>query len=159
MLDRKAVDAAMKGQDVVYANLTGGDLEQQAQSILASMKEAEVKSLIFITSLGIYDEVSGKFGEWNRKAIDAYLPPFRKAADAIEALGVDYTILRPVWLTDEDEIDYETTTRHEPFKGTEVSRKSVASLVVDCIRDSGRYLKQNLGVDKPNTDGDKPAFM
>jgi uncharacterized protein YbjT (DUF2867 family) len=51
VLDRKVLDPAMKGQDVVYANLTGDDLEQQAQSILASMKDAGIRRLIFIGTL------------------------------------------------------------------------------------------------------------
>ena len=158
VLDRKALDSAIAGQDVVYGNLTGDDLEQQAKSIIASMKDAGVTRLIFIASLGIYDEIPGKFGSWNRREIDAYLPPFRKAADLIEASGLDYTILRPAWLTDADEIAYETTGRHAPFKGTEVSRKSVAALVVECIRKPENFSQQNLGVNKPNTDGDKPLF-
>jgi uncharacterized protein YbjT (DUF2867 family) len=78
--------------------------------------------LIFVTSLGIYDELPGKFGQWNRREIGPYLPPFRRAADAIEVSGLDYTILRPAWLTDDDEMDYEITEKGEPFKGTEVSR-------------------------------------
>jgi uncharacterized protein YbjT (DUF2867 family) len=77
----------------------------------------------------------------------------------IEASGLDYTILRPAWLTDNDEISYETTRKDEPFKGTEVSRKSVAALVVECIHDTKRFSNSNLGVNKPGTDGDKPAFM
>lgn len=158
VLDRKALDPALAGQDIVYANLTGDDLEKQATSILGSMKDAGVSRLIFIASLGIYDEIPGKFGAWNRREIGAYLPPFRKAADLIEASGLDYTILRPAWLTDADEITYETSGRHEPFKGTEVSRKSVAALVVECIRGAKEFSGKNLGVNKPNTDGDKPAF-
>jgi uncharacterized protein YbjT (DUF2867 family) len=159
VLDRKTLDLTVSGQDVVYANLAGEDLDQQIKSIVESMKSAGVKRLIFIGSLGIYDEVPGKFGAWNRREIAAYLPAFRKAADLIEASGLDYTILRPAWLTDDDEISYETTGRHEPFKGTEVSRKSVAALVVDCIHNPKRFIHNNLGVNKPNTDGDKPAFM
>jgi uncharacterized protein YbjT (DUF2867 family) len=159
VLNRKTLDPAVKGEDVVYANLTGDDLEQQAESIVASMEEAGVKRLIFIASLGIYDELPGKFGAWNRRNIGPYLPPFRKAADLIEASGLDYTILRPAWLTDNDEISYETTRKDEPFKGTEVSRKSVAALVVECTHDTKRFSNSNLGVNKPGTDGDKPAFM
>ncbi len=158
VLDRKTLDSAVAGQDVVYANLTGDDLDQQAKCIIASMKDAGVSRLIFIASLGIYDEIPGKFGDWNRRQIGAYLPPFRKAADLIEASSLDYTVLRPAWLTDTDEIAYETTGRHDAFKGTEVSRKSVAALVVECIRDSQRFSQKNLGVNKPDTDGDKPAF-
>jgi uncharacterized protein YbjT (DUF2867 family) len=158
VLDRKKLDPAIAGQDAVYANLSGDDLEQQVQSIIASMKDAGITRLIFIASLGIYDEIPGKFGDWNRRQIGAYLPPFRKAADLIEASGLDYTILRPAWLTDADETTYKTTGRHEHFKGTEVSRKSVAALVVECIRDPKNFSHKHLGVNKPNTDGDKPAF-
>ena len=104
VLDRKKLDTAVAGQDIVYANLTGDDLDQQAKSVIASMKDAGVTRLIFIASLGIYDEVPGKFGEWNRHEIGSYLPPFRKAAEAIEASALDYTILRPAWLTDADEV-------------------------------------------------------
>jgi hypothetical protein len=50
------------------------------------------RKLTFLASLGIYDEVPGKFGEWNRRQIGSYLPPFRRAADAIEASELDYTI-------------------------------------------------------------------
>jgi uncharacterized protein YbjT (DUF2867 family) len=43
----------------------------------------------------------------------------------IEASDLDYTILRPAWLTDKEEVDYETTERNEPFKGTEVSARAL----------------------------------
>jgi hypothetical protein len=56
-------------------------------------------------------------------------------------------------------VDYETTGRNEPFKGTEVSRKSVAALIVQIIDSPEIFVRGNLGVDKPNTDGDKPAFL
>lgn len=159
VLDRKTLDPAVAGQDIVYANLTGDDLDRQIEGIVDSMKHAGVNRLIFIASLGIYDEVPGKFGAWNRRQIGAYLPPFRRAADVIEASGLNYTILRPAWLTDVDEVAYETTGRDEPFKGTEVSRKSVAALVVNAIQSPELYGRSNLGVNKPDTDGDKPKFL
>ena len=40
----------------MYANLTGEDLDIQANSVIAAMKACDVKRLIF-SSLGIYDEV------------------------------------------------------------------------------------------------------
>lgn len=159
VLDRSALDAAIEGQDVAYANLTGDDLDDQARSIIASMQAADVRRLIFVLSLGIYDEVPGKFGEWNRQTIGEELKPFRRAGDAIEASGLDYTIIRPAWLTDDDEVDYELTLRDEPFKGTVVSRKSVADLITKIIRSPGLHLHGNVGVNKPGTDGDRPSFM
>jgi uncharacterized protein YbjT (DUF2867 family) len=159
VLNVEQLNRAMAGQDIVYANLAGDDLDAQAANIVKAMNAAKVKRLIFVASLGIYDEVPGKFGGWNRREIGQYLPPFRRAADVIEASGLDYTILRPAWLTDNDEVDYETTGRKEPFKGTEVSRKSVAALIVKIIESPELSSRSNLGVDKPGTDGDKPAFL
>ena len=159
VLDKKQLGSVVAGQDIVYANLTGEDIDSQAKAIVEAMGAAKVKRLIFVASLGIYDEVPGKICEWNRRKIVGYLPPFRRAADFIEASGLDYTILRPAWLTDKDEVDYETTERNEPFKGTEVSRKSVADLIVKLINSPKRSVRSNLGVNKPNTDADKPAFL
>lgn len=158
VLDRDVLDDAIRGQDIVYANLAG-ELDEQAHAIVASMDAAGVGRLVFVTALGIYDEVPGAFGEWNRNQIGSMLGPYRAAADVIEASGLDYTILRPAWLTDNDEIDYETTAKGEPFKGTEVSRKSVAALVVEVVREPGRAARENLGVNKPGTDGERPAFL
>lgn len=157
VLDKKLLPRIMEGQDVVYANLAG-DVDTQTEHILAAMKATGVKRLIFVNSLGIYDEVPGKFGEWNRREIGQYLPPYLRSADLIEASGLDYTILRAAWLQDKDEVSYEITARDEPFKGTEVSRKSVAALIADLVEHPGRLMRDNVGVNKPGTDGDKPAF-
>ncbi|MBL8882714.1 MAG: SDR family oxidoreductase [Hyphomicrobium sp.] len=159
VLDSAKLDSAVKGQDIVYANLTGENLDAQAKGVIASMQAMGVKRLIFVLALGIYDEVPGKFGEWNNATIGEELRPFRRAADAIEASKLDYTILRPAWLTDEDEVDYELTERNARFKGTVVSRKSVADLIVKMIRSPSLHLRGNVGVNKPGTDGDKPYFI
>jgi uncharacterized protein YbjT (DUF2867 family) len=157
--DRAKLDEAVKGQDIVYANLTGDDLDAQADSVIASMQAMGVQRLIFVLALGIYDEVPGKFGEWNNATIGEELKPFCRAADAIEASKLDYTIIRPAWLTDEDEVDYELTERDALFKGTVVSRKSVADLIAKIIRSPHLHSRGSVGVNKPGTDGDKPYFM
>jgi uncharacterized protein YbjT (DUF2867 family) len=158
VLNTDQLDAAVRGQDIVYANLAG-KMEQQAKAIVRAMTTADVRRLVFITALGIYDEVPGAFGQWNRDQIGSILRGYRAAADAIEASELDYTILRPAWLTDDDEIDYEITEKGQPITGTEVSRKSVAALVVDILHDPSKWSRSSLGVDKPGTDGDRPSFM
>lgn len=158
VMDKPLLLDLMQGQNVVYANLAG-DVDLQTECILDAMRAKGINRLIFVNSLGIYDEVPGLFGEWNRREIGQYLPPYRQSADLIEASDVDYTILRAAWLQDEDEVNYEITTRDEPFKGTEVSRKSVAALVTDIVLQPERLVRANLGVNKPNTSGDKPAFV
>ena len=142
VLDTKTLEAAMAGQDVVYANLAG-ELEQQARCIVKAMEKTGVKRLIFVSSMGIYDEVPGeRFG--------SILDPYRKSASLIEASGLDYTILRPAWLNNRDEIDYATTPKGEPFKNPseQVSRKSVADLVVKLAMTPRLEIRSSLGVHK-----------
>lgn len=156
-LNPKGLYEAIKGHEIVYANLAG-EVDVQAKNIVSAMNKAGVKRLIFVNSLGIYKEVPGKFGVWNQNEIGKYLGPYRAAADTIEASDLDYTILRAAWLTDHDEVDFEITQRDEPFKGTIVSRKSVGALITDIIDSPETHSRANLGVNKPNTDGDVPVL-
>jgi uncharacterized protein YbjT (DUF2867 family) len=140
VLDTKKLEAAMAGQDVVYANLAG-QLEEQARSIVHAMDKAGIKRLIFISSMGIYDEVPGE-------SHGSILDPYRKSASIIEASDLDYTIVRPAWLDDRDQIDYGTTHKGETFKNAAktVSRKSVADLVVKLAMTPGLEVRRSLGV-------------
>ncbi len=145
VLDVEKLKEAMIGQDVAYANLAG-NLEQMAKNIVEAMDATGVKRLIWISSMGIYDEVPGeKYGN--------ILDPYRKSAEIIEASDLDYTILRPAWFTNKDEIDYETTQKGEPFKGSVVSRKSVADLVVKLAESPELEVRRSLGVNKPEYGG------
>lgn len=151
------VNRAMKDVDIVLASLSG-ELDKEAQTIVDAMNANNVKRLIFVTSIGIYNEVPGNFGLWVQDQISDYLVIYRKAADIIEQSDLDYTIFRPAWLTHTNEIDYEITKKDEPFKGTEVSRKSVAAIAVQIAKDPALYSRDNIGINKPNTDFDKPRW-
>jgi uncharacterized protein YbjT (DUF2867 family) len=143
VLDQPTLEAAMRGQDVVYANLDG-QLEQQARAIVKAMHTTGGRRLIFISSMGIYEEIPGE-------RFDAVLDPYRKSARIIEASDLDYTILRPCWLSDRNETDYETTQKGEPFRNPhgKVSRRSVADLVVRLATTPGLEGRRSLGVNKP----------
>lgn len=157
------LDRAVSQADVVYANLRNPQIEQQARNIVAAMDRHGVKQLVWISLIGIYDEVPGKFGEWNNAQLgggkaDSYLGTYRAAADVITASDLNYTIIRPAWLTNKEEVDFELTRRGEAFKGTEVSRKSIGKLVAQAIEEPDKFARVDLGADKPCTDGDKPAW-
>ncbi len=142
VLDLESLKAAMVGQDVVYANLSG-KMEEQARNIVTAMNAQGVKRLIFISSMGIYEEVPGE-------SYRSILDPYRNSARVIEASDLDYTILRPAWLSDRDEIDYGTTQKGEAFANPSgiVSRKSVAELVVKLATTPGMESRRSLGVHK-----------
>jgi uncharacterized protein YbjT (DUF2867 family) len=141
--DVNALKTALKGQDVVYANLSG-NLAEQAKAITDAMKATGVKRIIFISSMGIDDEVPGQ-------RYRSVLDPYRDAAGIVEESGLDYTVIRPEWLNDDDEISYGTTQKGEPFKNptATVSRRSVADLVVKLSTTPGMEVQRSLGVHKP----------
>jgi uncharacterized protein YbjT (DUF2867 family) len=142
VLDAKALREAMAGQDVVYANLAGS-LTAMALAVVRAMHEAGARRLVWVSSMGIYDEVPGQ--QYSR-----VLDPYRDSANVIEASDLDYTILRPDWFTDGDEVDYAITQKGEPFRPGAVSRKSVASLVVKLATTPGLEVRKSLGVSNPS---------
>lgn len=152
------VESAMDDVDFVVASLSG-ELDKEATVIAKAMENKNVKRLVFVTALGIYAEVPGIFGNWVNDQISDKLKVYRTAADIIESSDLDYTILRPAWLSHKNEIDYEITAKNEPFKGTEVSRKSVAAVIVNIAKDPELYLKENIGINKPNSEGNKPSWL
>ena len=128
---------AIAGQDIVYLNLAG-DLESMARNIVKAMHETSVKRIIAISSIGIYET-----------PLKPALIPYRKLADVIEGSGLNYTILRPDWFTNANEIDYGITYKGEPEAGSAISRKSIASFVAGIIYNPELYKNANLGISKP----------
>jgi len=150
---------AMSKADIIYSNVGGTDLAKQTQSILVAMDQIGKKRLIFLSALGAHHEVPGKFGEWNEQAIASFLPGFRESAKLLNNSDVVSTEIRPSWLTNKNEIDYEETSVNQSMTGTEVSRASVADFALKVINNPEKYQNESIGLNKPNTDGDKPSWM
>jgi uncharacterized protein YbjT (DUF2867 family) len=130
------VKNAVTGQDIVYINLAG-NLEAMARNIVKAMQEEGVKRVIAISSIGIYET-----------PLRSVLIPYRRLADVVESSGLDYTILRPDWFTNANEIDYAITHKGEPESGTAVSRKSIAAFISGIIETPELYKNENLGISK-----------
>ena len=140
VLDLPTLEAAMRGQDVVYANLSGS-MKRQAERIVDAMHAAGLKRLIFISSMGIYGAVPGA-------RYRSVLDPYRDSAAAIEASDLDFTILRPGWFTQDETIAYQVTQKGEPFKGHDVSLNSLSDLIVKLALTAGMEIRRSLGVSR-----------
>jgi uncharacterized protein YbjT (DUF2867 family) len=137
---RARLEAAMKGQDVVYANLAGR-MKEQAESIIAAMRSAGISRLVFISSMGIYGEVPGE-------QYGSLLDPYRDSAAVIEASDLDYTILRPGWFTRDAEVFYQLTQKGERFSGHDVSLDSLSDLIVKLALTPGMESRRSIGVSR-----------
>ena len=138
VLDEAALRAAMKTQDVVYANLAG-DMAKQASAIVAAMSATGRKRLIFVSSMGIYGEVPG---ETYRSILD----PYRDAAALIDASDLAYTILRPGWFTRRLEGPCRITQKGEPFHGHDIALDSLSALIARIATTPGLYERASIGV-------------
>lgn len=157
--DTQTLAEHMQGVDVVYIN-AAGDLDAM-RGIAKVMQAAGVKRVIDASILGIYDEVPGAFGKWNKRMVGAgRIRQVAEATSVFENEAFDYTILRLTWLyNQEGNTKYRLTQKGEPFVGAQVTRQAVAQLLVDIITATdNRFVKTSLGVSEPDTDWDKPSF-
>jgi uncharacterized protein YbjT (DUF2867 family) len=119
--DTATLKDALKGQDVVFAALSG-NLAGMAKSLVTAMDETGVKRLLFIASMGIYNEIPASVGASGNLATNPMLQGYRNAADVIEASDLNYTVIRPGWFDNGNDTDYQVTKKGEPFGGHDVSR-------------------------------------
>lgn len=141
--DAAGLREAVKGQDAVFAALTG-DLGNMAELIVAAMATEGAERLIFISSMGIYDEIPAWGADGNLQS-NPILAPYRAAVDTIEASDLNYTIIRPGWFYDGD-VKYQVTGKGEPFASHDVSRQSIADLAMKLIADDLLYSRDSVGI-------------
>ncbi len=145
--DAAALQDALKGQDVVFAALSG-NLAGMAKSLIAGMDEAGVKRLLFIASMGIYNEIPASLGASGNLRSNPMLQGYRNAADAVEASDLNYTVIRPGWFDNGGDTDYQVTKKDEPFGGHDVSRQSIADLVMRLAHDEMLGSRDSLGINR-----------
>ena len=153
---RADVDAAMQGQEAVIVTIGGKtpykdtDLESSAAAtIVASMQAKGVRRLIVTSMLGLGDsKENAPFYE--RLLVVTFLRGANKDKSAMEAevaaSGLDWTILRPAILTDD-----EATGKVRVFpegtdeKAHKITRSDVAEFMVQQLS-ATNYLHQSIAI-------------
>lgn len=148
VLNDHDLDKALVGQDAVFAALSG-DLVAYAKQIIAAMDRNNISRLIFISSMGIYNEIPASIGISSNLESNPILQSYRDAADIVEASNLNYTVIRPGWFTG-GPVNYEITHKGEPFGGPDVSIKSIVDLVTKLLNDDELYSCESIGINKPS---------
>lgn len=153
------VTAAMAGQSMVFVGVVDHSKDNlHTKNVIAGMKQAGVQRVIYANVLGIYDEVPGEFGTWNRATIGNGLPTAEKSDRLLAESGLDYTTLRIPWLNNR-EIEYVITHKDEPYVGVSGSRKSIADVIVRIIANFDLLKNDSVGIADPETDGEtRPVY-
>ena len=143
--DQPNLSKAMKGIDIIITLLNGKNLETQANCIVKSMKENNIKRIIWMTGMGIHHEVPGPVKELLDNLCEE-MPYYTKAADIIMNSGLDYTLLRGAHLTDGDNKKYFVQKEFEPLRCNTCDRVAVAEFIKDIISNFDLYKNESIGV-------------
>ncbi|EFK31007.1 saccharopine dehydrogenase [Lactobacillus delbrueckii] len=163
------VDAA-KGCDMIFSAVVDHDdagNNRPTKNIIAAAEANKISRVIETSLLGIYDEVPGKFGKWNRDFCFGGNPEGSSPVNADQLLedsgedsGLDYTTLRLPWLNNRPEAKYSITHRHDTYVDVSGSRQSMADVVLKIMADPTFGSRDSLGIADPDTDGlTRPVYF
>ena len=147
------VAAAIAGHDAVVSCLGSNqgmkkseDLRTMAKNIVAGMQQHGVKRIVYTASAGINDELPGIGGKVMMGVLKQVLIDHRAAVDTIEEAGVDYTIVRPMGLTNDSfSGKYRETETGVPGKSRTIPRADVAHFILKALKDSA-YDNKSIGI-------------
>ena len=149
---------ATKDADLVWSAVVDhDDTNRPTKSILAAAKENGFTRVVETSLLGLYNEVPGELGRWNREYCFGGDPTGTTpvlADQMLEESGLDYTTLRLPWLNDRPEVKYVLTHRHGELIGVSASRQSIADVVCRIIADPTLGSHDSLGISDPDTQGE-----
>ena len=142
--NQKDLKNALEGQDIVYCAISGSDLPVIARNLC----EINPKRLIFMTVVGIYNELAeGNGDEYNVENEPEQIPN-RNSSEIIEESNLDYTILRCGYLINGKDDEYVITKKGENPKGYISTIQSVEKIAVDIIENPELYSRESISVTK-----------
>lgn len=137
----KDLKNALNDADIVYCAISGPDQATIARNLV----EINPKRVIYMTVVGIYNELEGEGVEFNLENEKEQIPN-RNAVDLIEKSDMDYSILRCGYLINGEEGDYTITKKGETPKGYVSTFESVEKVALEIIEKPELYLKESISV-------------
>ncbi|QHT59246.1 SDR family oxidoreductase [Paenibacillus lycopersici] len=148
----EAAAAAIAGQDAVISCIgTKGLgrttlLSETAERIIAGMKRHGVPRIVYLASAGIEQEIPGFSGFLAQKLLRHVLADHRRAAEALKASGLEWTIARPMQLAGRKLKGMYLEARHGvPAGKGRISRADTAHFLLKSLTDP-LYNRQSIGL-------------
>ena len=147
VLDDKVLNQALDGNDIVLM-ATDSNLGLSVQRVIDGMMAKKIKRLIFITSMGLYNEIPVTDGASGNLAQDALLQPYRTAVELIEDSDLNYTILRATRLDAGKDVNYDLVDKGENPTSEDVSYDSVVDYAVRLVNDGKLESHKNVEISR-----------
>jgi len=153
--NKEAVAAAIAGHDAVVSCLGSSqgmkkstELEEMTKNIVDGMLKHNVKRIVYTASAGINNEIPGISGKLVMAMLKNALTDHRNAVDYITAHGLNFTIVRPMGLTNDALTGtYRESKTGVPEKSRSIPRADVAHFIVKALSDK-QYENSSIGIAK-----------
>jgi uncharacterized protein YbjT (DUF2867 family) len=132
------------------------DLSDGTRNVLEAMQRQDIQRIAVVSSIGAGDSRGqGNFFARNlqRLLLSHVIDDKDRQEAHIEASGLDWTIVRPPQLTDNDTVRTDLVTwqgpsPEQPKLTWKTSRASVAGFLLDAV-EQGLYIKQAINISEP----------
>lgn len=153
VFDQAVVSAAIAGHDAVVSCLGSSqgmkkstELQEMVKNIVTGMQEHDVKRIVYTASAGIHKEIPGLSGKLVMRMLKNALADHRAAVDYIVAQGLNYTIVRPMGLTNHPLSEkYRESATSVPLKSRSIPRADVAHFILKALTDT-QYENTSIGI-------------
>ena len=146
------VKNAMDSHDAVISCIGGTGMKASTtitditKNIVEAMKEIGVKRIVQMASAGVHGELKGIIGKTMMLMLKNPLKDHAGAYNKILEAGVDYTLARPLGLTDANLRGvYRETEEGAPEGGRNISRADVANFLLKAVQDD-KYIGKSVGL-------------
>ncbi len=152
LLNSENMATAMRCHDVVISCLGGNDndsttvITELTQSVVNGMKLSHVNRIISISSAGIHDEFSFVTNIILKIFYKNVITDHKLAAQSIMNSGLQYTLARPLSLTNgEKKETYRKAVKGVPKGGKNISRKDLAHFLL-MVMENDCFKNQTVGL-------------
>ncbi|MTV82247.1 NAD(P)H-binding protein [Secundilactobacillus folii] len=149
--DHGALTSAMKGQTIVVSALSAEnnrtDLGVLAQSVVTAMEDCHLSRLIFMVAMGIYNEIPAAVGAQDNVENNPSQEHNLIAANVVTASNLNYTLLRPGFLTTGNS-DPVITPKGTAVTGNRTSLTSLGHVVVSLVTGKLTASRGSLGINE-----------
>ncbi|MGG1687081.1 NAD(P)-dependent oxidoreductase [Pseudalkalibacillus sp. NRS-1564] len=122
------------------------DLSTMTANILDAMSIHDVKRIVYMASAGINKEIPGVTGFVAGKLLQNVLADHRRAVDLLAASEAEWTVARPIGLTNDDRTgEYRKARSGIPKGGRRIARSDVADFMLHTVTDH-LYIRESIGL-------------
>ena len=147
------VSSAIAGHDAVISCLGSSkgmkkseELQNMTKNIVEGMKEHNIDRIVYTASAGVHKELTGIMGKLIMQLLKNALIDHRAAVEYIQDAGLNYTIVRPMGLSDKEFTgEYREAASGVPAKSSSIPRADVAHFIIKALTDSS-YENTSIGL-------------